>query len=166
MQPMVVARNVHKRYGEVEVLKGIDLEVETGKVVCIIGASGAGKSTFLRCINHLERPDQGYVLVDGRLVGLEKIGRRLHEAKERHLCAARAGIGMVFQRFNLFQHMTVLENVTLAPTLVQKVSRKAAVIPASCPAVNSSALPSRARSPWNLGSCSSTKRHRPSILSW
>jgi polar amino acid transport system ATP-binding protein len=126
MQPMVVARNVHKRYGEVEVLKGIDLEVETGKVVCIIGASGAGKSTFLRCINHLERPDQGYVLVDGRLVGLEKIGRRLHEAKERHLCAARAGIGMVFQRFNLFQHMTVLENVTLAPTLVQKVSRKAA----------------------------------------
>jgi polar amino acid transport system ATP-binding protein len=127
MESMVVARNVHKRYGEIEVLKGVDLEVETGKVVCIIGASGAGKSTFLRCINHLERPDQGYVLVDGQLVGLERIGRRLHETKERQLCKARAGIGMVFQRFNLFQHMTVLENLTLAPTLVKKVSRKAAL---------------------------------------
>src|SRR5690242_14308563 len=83
MEPMVVAHNVHKRYGDVEVLKGIDLEVEAGKVVCIIGASGAGKSTFLRCINHLERPDEGYVLVDGQLVGLEKIGRRLHETSER-----------------------------------------------------------------------------------
>ena len=126
MEPMVVAHNVHKRYGDVEVLKGIDLEVEAGKVVCIIGASGAGKSTFLRCINHLERPDEGYVLVGGQLVGLEKIGRRLHETGERNLCAARAGIGMVFQRFNLFQHMTVLENVTLAPTLVKKESRRTA----------------------------------------
>jgi polar amino acid transport system ATP-binding protein len=126
MEPMVIARNVHKCYGEIEVLKGVDLEVQAGKVVCIIGASGAGKSTFLRCINHLERPDQGYVLVDGRLVGLEKIGQRLHETKERQLCAARAAIGMVFQRFNLFQHMTVLENVMLAPTLVKKVSRKVA----------------------------------------
>jgi polar amino acid transport system ATP-binding protein len=126
MQPMVVAHNVHKHYGEIEVLKGVDLEVAAGKVVCIIGASGAGKSTFLRCINHLERPDRGYVLVDGQLVGFEKIGRRLHVTKERHLCAARAGIGMVFQRFNLFQHITVMENVTLAPTLVMKVGRKAA----------------------------------------
>jgi polar amino acid transport system ATP-binding protein len=126
MEPMVVARNVHKRYGDVEVLKGIDLEVEAGKVVCIIGASGAGKSTFLRCINHLERPDEGYVLVGGQLVGLEKVGRRLHETNERNLCAARAGIGMVFQRFNLFQHMTVLENVTLAPTLVKKENRRTA----------------------------------------
>jgi polar amino acid transport system ATP-binding protein len=123
---MVVAHDVHKRYGDVEVLKGVDLEVNTGKVVCIIGASGAGKSTFLRCINHLEHPDQGWVLVDGQLVGLEKIGRRLHETSERHLCAARASIGMVFQRFNLFQHMTVLENVTLAPTLVKKESRRVA----------------------------------------
>ena len=69
MEPMIVARNVHKRYGQIEVLKGIDLEVDAGKVVCIIGASGAGKSTFLRCINRLERPDPGYVLVDGQLVG-------------------------------------------------------------------------------------------------
>lgn len=126
MEPMVIARNIHKRYGNVEVLKGVDLEVGPGKVVCIIGASGAGKSTFLRCINHLEQPDLGYVMVGGQLVGFERIGRRLHEAKEAQLCAARAGIGMVFQRFNLFQHMTVLENVTLAPILVKKIPRREA----------------------------------------
>jgi polar amino acid transport system ATP-binding protein len=126
MEPMVVARNIHKRYGEVEVLKGVDLEVEAGKVVCIIGASGAGKSTLLRCINHLEQPDQGYVMVGGRLVGFQRIGRRLHETKERDLCAVRAGIGMVFQRFNLFQHMTALDNVTLGPVTVGKVAREAA----------------------------------------
>ena len=125
-QPMIVARQIHKRFGNVEVLKGIDLDVDTGKVVCIIGASGAGKSTFLRCINHLERPDSGYVLVGGQLVGYRRIGNRLHEVKERELCAARASIGMVFQRFNLFQHMTVLENVTVAPVLVKKLDRKAA----------------------------------------
>jgi len=125
-QPMIVARQIHKRFGNVEVLKGIDLDVNTGKVVCIIGASGAGKSTFLRCINHLERPDSGYVLVGGQLVGYRRIANRLHEVKERELCAARASIGMVFQRFNLFQHMTVLENVTVAPILVKKLDREAA----------------------------------------
>jgi len=119
--PMLVARNIHKRYGPIEVLKGIDLDVATGRVVCVIGASGAGKSTFLRCLNHLEKPDLGYVLVGGRLVGYERRGRRLYEVKERELCAARAGIGMVFQRFNLFQHKTVLDNVTLAPMLVKKL---------------------------------------------
>ncbi|MBI3514576.1 MAG: amino acid ABC transporter ATP-binding protein [Proteobacteria bacterium] len=123
---MVVARDIHKRFGAVEVLKGVDLEVELGKVVCIIGASGAGKSTFLRCINHLERPDLGYVMVGGELVGYRRVGRRLHEVKERELCAARAGIGMVFQRFNLFQHMTVLDNVAIAPTLVRRLARGAA----------------------------------------
>jgi polar amino acid transport system ATP-binding protein len=123
MPPMIVARDIHKRYGAVEVLKGVDLEVEAGTVVCIIGASGAGKSTFLRCINHLEKPDLGYILVGGQLVGYRRVGQRLHEVKERELCAARAGIGMVFQRFNLFQHLTVLENVTLAPMLVGKVAR-------------------------------------------
>ena len=125
-QPMIVARQIHKRFGNVEVLKGIDLDVDTGKVVCIIGASGAGKSTFLRCINHLERPDSGYVLVGGQFVGYRRIGNRLHEVKERELCAARASIGMVFQRFNLFQHMTVLENVTVAPILVKRLDREAA----------------------------------------
>ena len=82
-QPMIIARQIHKRFGNVEVLKGIDLDVETGKVVCIIGPSGAGKSTFLRCINHLERPDSGYVLVGGQLVGYRRAGNRLHEVKER-----------------------------------------------------------------------------------
>jgi polar amino acid transport system ATP-binding protein len=126
MVPMVVARGIHKRFGAVEVLKGIDLDVEAGKVVCIIGASGAGKSTFLRCINHLERPDLGYVMVGGELVGYRRVGDRLHEVKERELCAARAGIGMVFQRFNLFQHMSVLDNVAIAPVLVRKRERQAA----------------------------------------
>ena len=119
--PMVVARGIHKRFGPVEVLKGIDLEVAAGRVVCIIGASGAGKSTFLRCLNHLEKPDLGYVMVGGRLVGYERRAGRLYEVKERELCAARASIGMVFQRFNLFQHKTVLENVTLAPLLVKRL---------------------------------------------
>ncbi len=121
--PMVVARDIHKTYGDVEVLKGVDLEVQAGKVVCIIGASGAGKSTFLRCINHLEKPDRGYVLVGGELVGYAWQDGRLHEVEERKLCAARAHIGMVFQRFNLFQNKTVLENVTLAPMLVQKLGK-------------------------------------------
>ena len=121
-QAMIVARQIRKSFGSVEVLKGVDLEVQTGKVVCIIGPSGAGKSTFLRCINHLEKPDSGYVLVDGRPVGYRQFGGRLHEVKERELCAARAEIGMVFQRFNLFQHLTVMENVMLAQTLVKKIS--------------------------------------------
>jgi polar amino acid transport system ATP-binding protein len=125
-QPMIVARQIHKRYGNVEVLKGVDLDVDAGKVVCIIGASGTGKSTFLRCINHLERPDSGYVLVDGQLIGYRRVGDRLHQVKERELCTARAGLGMVFQRFNLFQHMTVMENVTVAQVLVKKVGREAA----------------------------------------
>jgi polar amino acid transport system ATP-binding protein len=119
---MIVARGIHKRYGAVEVLKGIDLSVDAGKVVCIIGPSGAGKSTFLRCLNQLERPDSGYVLVAGELVGYRVVGGRLHEVKEKELCAARAGIGMVFQRFNLFQHLSVLENVTLPQMLVKKLT--------------------------------------------
>ncbi len=121
-EPMILARQVRKSFGAVEVLRGVDLDVATGKVVCIIGASGAGKSTFLRCINHLEKPDSGYILVGGISVGYRQVGTRLHEVKERELCAARARIGMVFQRFNLFQHLTVLENITLAQTLVKKLS--------------------------------------------
>jgi polar amino acid transport system ATP-binding protein len=124
--PMVVARGVQKRYGSHEVLKGVDLDVAVGKVVCIIGPSGSGKSTLLRCINRLEKPDGGYILVDGEFVGYRRVGDRLHEVKERQLCASRAAIGMVFQRFNLFQNMTVLDNVTLAPMLAKKVSAVAA----------------------------------------
>jgi polar amino acid transport system ATP-binding protein len=122
MSPMILARAIRKRYGNVEVLKGVDLEVGAGQVVCIIGPSGAGKSTFLRCINRLETPDSGHILVGGELVGYRRVGTRLHEVNERELCAARARIGMVFQRFNLFQHMTVLENIIIAPVLVKKLS--------------------------------------------
>src|SRR4051812_21694313 len=122
MAAMIEIRDLHKRFGAVEVLKGIDLDVDAGKVVCVIGPSGSGKSTLLRCINHLERPDAGYVLVDGRFVGYRLVGDRLHEVREHELCAARASIGMVFQRFNLFQNMTVLDNVTLAPTLARRVN--------------------------------------------
>jgi len=121
MAPMIEIRDLHKRFGSVEVLKGIDLDVDTGKVVCVIGPSGSGKSTLLRCINHLERPDAGYFLVGGEFVGYRLVGDRLHEVREHELCASRASIGMVFQRFNLFQNMTVLDNVTLAPTLARRV---------------------------------------------
>ena len=123
MAAMIEIRDLHKRFGHVEVLKGIDLNVEAGKVVCVIGPSGSGKSTLLRCINHLERPDSGYILVNGGFVGYRLVGDRLHEVRERDLCASRASIGMVFQRFNLFQNMTVLQNVTLAPKLALGVSR-------------------------------------------
>jgi polar amino acid transport system ATP-binding protein len=118
---MIEVRDLHKRFGSVEVLKGIDLDVEAGRVVCVIGPSGSGKSTLLRCINHLERPDRGYVLVAGSFVGYRQVGERLHEVRERDLCASRASIGMVFQRFNLFQNMTVLDNVTLAPKLARGI---------------------------------------------
>jgi polar amino acid transport system ATP-binding protein len=122
MQAMIEVRELHKRFGNVEVLKGINLEVATGKVVCVIGPSGSGKSTLLRCINHLERPDAGYILVGGQFVGYRLVGDRLHEVREHDLCASRASIGMVFQRFNLFQNMTVLDNVTLAPKLARRIS--------------------------------------------
>jgi polar amino acid transport system ATP-binding protein len=121
MEPMVEVHALHKRFGGVEVLKGIDLDVAAGQVVCVIGPSGSGKSTLLRCINHLERPDAGYVRVGGRFVGYRRVGDRLHEVHERELCVARAAIGMVFQRFNLFQNMTVIDNVTLAPRLARKL---------------------------------------------
>src|SRR5262249_28388183 len=104
----VMLRGIHKSYGHLEVLRGIDLEVERGSVLCIMGPSGSGKSTLLRCINHLERVDAGQVLVDGTLMGYERRGNRLHELSEDAICKQRARIGMVFQHFNLFPHLTVL----------------------------------------------------------
>src|SRR5690348_8454906 len=121
--PMVNADHVHKRFGRLEVLKGITLEVRRGEVMCLLGPSGSGKSTFLRCINHLEKIDAGRLTVDGELVGYSLVGDKLHELGERDVCAKRAEIGMVFQHFNLFPHMTALENVTLAPIKVLKLSR-------------------------------------------
>ncbi len=123
---MVLAESVHKRYGLVEVLKGISLEVAPGEVMCVIGPSGSGKSTFLRCINHLEKINAGRLYVDGTLVGYTERGGRLHELPEREVCRRRTEIGMVFQRFNLFPHMTALENVVVAPVTVKREPRAVA----------------------------------------
>jgi len=117
--PMVQAEGVHKSFGRLEVLKGIDLTVAPREVMCIVGPSGSGKSTFLRCINHLEKIDAGRLYVDGELVGYLQRGDRLYELKDREVARRRAEIGMVFQRFNLFPHMTALENVMEAPVLVK-----------------------------------------------
>jgi polar amino acid transport system ATP-binding protein len=117
---MVEARGVHKAYGRLEVLKGIDMTVARGEVLCLIGPSGSGKSTFLRCINHLEKIDGGELAVDGELVGYRQAGNRLHELRDKEVCAKRAEIGMVFQRFNLFPHMSVLDNVISGPVWVRK----------------------------------------------
>jgi polar amino acid transport system ATP-binding protein len=124
---MVRAEAVHKRFGRLEVLRGITLEVPAGDVVCILGRSGSGKTTLLRCINHLEKIDAGRIWVDGELVGYRQEGDRLHELREAEVARKRSQIGMVFQRFNLFAHMTALENVTAAPMLVRKVPRAEAV---------------------------------------
>jgi polar amino acid transport system ATP-binding protein len=121
--PMVKAEGVHKRFGRLEVLKGIDLEVKRGEVMCMLGPSGSGKSTFLRCINHLEKINSGRLSVDGELVGYRESGGKLHELRENEVARKRSEIGMVFQSFNLFQHMTALDNVALAPVKVLKVSR-------------------------------------------
>ncbi|MFJ9947977.1 amino acid ABC transporter ATP-binding protein [Kitasatospora sp. NPDC091207] len=121
--PMVRAEDVHKSYGAVQVLKGIDLEVKQGEVFCLIGPSGSGKSTFLRCINHLEKINAGRLWVDGELVGYRQKGDRLYELKENEVALKRRDIGMVFQRFNLFPHMTALENVIEAPVQVKGESR-------------------------------------------
>ncbi len=123
---MVRAEGVRKSFGHVEVLKGIDLEVAPGEVVCVIGPSGSGKSTFLRCINHLEKVDAGRLWVDGHLVGYRERGGKLHELRDREVAAQRRDIGMVFQRFNLFPHMTALENVVEAPVGVKGVRREEA----------------------------------------
>jgi len=120
---MVKAEKVHKRFGRVEVLKGISLEVRRGEVLCLLGPSGSGKSTFLRCINHLEKIDAGRLWVDGELVGYRQAGGKLYELREREIARKRAEIGMVFQHFNLFGHMTALENVTCAPMRVGGAAR-------------------------------------------
>jgi len=123
--PMVKAEQVHKSFGHLEVLKGIDLEVQPGEVMCMIGPSGSGKSTFLRCINHLEKIDAGRLWVDGHLVGYREKGGKLYELRDREVAAQRRDIGMVFQRFNLFPHMTALENVMEAPVRVKKEPKDA-----------------------------------------
>jgi len=122
---MVLAEGVHKSFGATEVLKGIDLQVAPGEVMCVIGPSGSGKSTFLRCINHLEKINSGRLWVDGHLVGYREKGGKLHELRDKEVAAQRRDIGMVFQRFNLFPHMTALENVMEAPCRVKGVAKDA-----------------------------------------
>jgi polar amino acid transport system ATP-binding protein len=120
---MVKAEAVHKRFGRLEVLKGVSLEVQAGEVMCLLGPSGSGKSTLLRCINHLEKINSGRLSVDGELVGYRQVGEKLHELRESEVARKRAQIGMVFQHFNLFPHMTAQDNVTCAPIRVKGQSR-------------------------------------------
>ena len=130
-RPMVLAEKVHKSFGQVEVLKGIDLAVAREDVCCIIGPSGSGKSTFLRCINHLERIQAGRLYVDDQLVGYRERGVKLYELREKEAAAQRREIGMVFQRFNLFPHMTAIENVMEGPVQVRKEPKASARAQAS-----------------------------------
>jgi polar amino acid transport system ATP-binding protein len=123
---MVRAEAVHKSYGRLEVLRGISLEVQPREVMCLIGPSGSGKSTFLRCINHLEKIDAGRLYVDGELVGYRQQGSKLFELQDKEVCRKRSEIGMVFQRFNLFPHMTALENIAEAPVLVKGEAKSVA----------------------------------------
>ncbi|GMA92915.1 amino acid ABC transporter ATP-binding protein [Homoserinibacter gongjuensis] len=121
--PMVHADRVSKSFGSLEVLKSISLTVNRGEVLCLVGPSGSGKSTFLRCINHLERVDAGRLIVDGELIGYVERGDRLYEMHPREAARQRRDIGMVFQRFNLFPHMTAVENVAEAPIRVKGMKK-------------------------------------------
>jgi polar amino acid transport system ATP-binding protein len=122
---LVRVENVYKSFGHLEVLKGIDLEVRSGEVAVVIGPSGSGKSTLLRCVNHLEKINAGRIWVDGELIGYRERNGKLHELREREVAAQRRTIGMVFQQFNLFPHMTVLENVMEAPVRLRHAPKGA-----------------------------------------
>jgi polar amino acid transport system ATP-binding protein len=124
--PLVRAVNVTKSFHHNEVLKGIDLEVDTGQVVCLLGPSGSGKTTFLRCVNQLEDIDGGRIWVDGDLAGYAERDGKLYRLNDKQIAAQRREIGMVFQRFNLFPHMTALENVAEAPVQVKGESKATA----------------------------------------
>jgi polar amino acid transport system ATP-binding protein len=126
-EPMVKADEIYKRFGYLEVLRGISLEVSRGEVMCLIGPSGSGKSTLLRCVNHLEKINRGRLWVDGELVGYRESDGQLYELPEPEIARRRAEIGMVFQRFNLFPHMTAVQNVIEAPIHVKKMSKRDAV---------------------------------------
>ncbi|WP_346109803.1 amino acid ABC transporter ATP-binding protein [Nonomuraea maheshkhaliensis] len=121
---MVHARAVRKHFGHLEVLKGIDLDVQAGEVVVVLGPSGSGKSTFLRCVNHLETIDGGAIHVDGELIGFQASGGKVRHLRKREITRQRGEIGMVFQQFNLFPHMTVLQNVIEAPVGVRGEPRE------------------------------------------
>jgi len=128
MTAMVIAEEVHKSFGSNHVLRGISLEVARGEVMCLVGPSGSGKSTFLRCINHLEKINSGRITVDGTLIGYREHNGKIYELKPREAAAQRSGIGMVFQKFNLFPHLTALENVTAGLIRVQGINQSDAEI--------------------------------------
>jgi polar amino acid transport system ATP-binding protein len=123
MMPIVVAADVRKTFGSVQALDGVSIEIPAGQVLCIVGPSGSGKSTLLRCINQLERIDSGAVWVDGELIGYRRVADKLYELTDAEIARQRLTSGMVFQRFNLFQHMTALENIIEGPVTVQKRRR-------------------------------------------
>lgn len=125
--PMIAIKNVWKRYGRLDVLKGIDLEVPRGGVTCLIGPSGSGKSTLLRCANHLEKVTSGRIEVDGELIGYREKNGNLYELTPKQAAAQRVDIGMVFQHFNLFTHRTVLENIIEAPVQVRGENKNDAI---------------------------------------
>lgn len=127
-EPMVCAEAVCKYFGSNQVLKGVTLQVDRGEVLCIIGPSGSGKSTFLRCINHLETVNSGRLYVDGDLIGYEQRDERLYEMHPRRAAEQRRDIGMVFQQFNLFPHLTALQNITLGPMRVKGEDRASAEV--------------------------------------
>ena len=122
-EPLVKIVNLHKRFALLRVLKGVDLEVREGEVLCVLGPSGSGKSTMLRCINHLEQPDEGYIAVRDQIIGYRHKSGKLHELRKREIAEQRTRIGMVFQQFNLFPHMTVMGNVMEAPVRVLRQRR-------------------------------------------
>ncbi|MFE0137414.1 ATP-binding cassette domain-containing protein, partial [Streptomyces sp. NPDC059037] len=130
MSAMVELRSVHKSFGSLDVLRGIDLEVRAGEVTVVLGPSGSGKSTLLRAINHLEKVDKGWISVDGALVGYRRSGDKLYELREREVLKQRTQIGFVFQNFHLFPHLTVLENIVEAPVSALKRPRKEAALAA------------------------------------
>ena len=123
-EPMISCIDVHKKFGRLEVLRGVSTEVARGDVVVLIGPSGSGKTTLLRCINHLETLDSGRIYVDGEFIGYREVGGRLREDSEPEVARKRAALGMVFQRFNLFPHLTALGNVIEAPMRVKRTPRK------------------------------------------
>ncbi len=125
-RPLVEARAVHKSFGRTEVLRGVDLVVPAGTVTCLVGPSGSGKTTLLRCLDHLERVDAGSIRVGEHLIGYTERGGRLHELPDRAVSRQRRSIGMVFQRFNLFPHLTAAQNICEAPVRVGGVARGAA----------------------------------------
>ncbi|MDR7522798.1 MAG: amino acid ABC transporter ATP-binding protein [Armatimonadota bacterium] len=114
-QPILEIQDLHKYFGDLHVLKGVSLTVRRGEVIVIIGPSGSGKSTLLRCINHLERIERGSIKVGGQLMGYREVGGRLVELRDAEVAKRRRAVGMVFQQFNLFPHLTALENITVGP---------------------------------------------------